>query len=123
VRKVLYTIHGDRGAIRVEDDRIEIARQHGNAQRSYGAEWSFDHVETPSDWMDSSHVGWFNSLFDQFKGAIERGDHVGVEILEAFRCVQLIQLGYVSANDDSRRGALHEPTAIAGTRSLDTMAR
>lgn len=123
VRKVLYTIHGDRGAIRVEDDRIEIARQHGNALRSYGAEWSFDNVETPSDWMDSSHVGWFNSLFDQFKNAIERGDHVGVETLEAFRCVQLIQMGYVSANEDSRRVVLHEPTAIAGIRSSDTLAR
>ena len=27
--------------------------------------------------MDSSHVTWFNSLFDDFKGAIARRDFVG----------------------------------------------
>jgi predicted dehydrogenase len=118
VRKVLYTIHGDRGAIRVEDDHIEIARQRTNALRSYCAEWDFENIETPSDWMDSSHVGWFNSLFDQFKIAMERNDFVGIEALEAFRCLQLIQMGYVSANEDSRRVTLHEPSTFANFDGL-----
>jgi len=118
VRKVLYTIHGDRGAIRVEDDRIEIARLNTNALRSYGAEWDFENAETPSDWMDSSHVGWFSSLFNQFKKAVERNDFVGIEALESFRCVQLIQMGYVSAHEDSRRVTLHEPATLASPDGL-----
>lgn len=113
VRKVLYTIHGDRGAIRVEDDRIEIARLHKNALRSYCAEWDFENAESLSDWMDSSHVGWFNSLFDQFKNAIECKTFVGVEAVESFRCVQLIQMGYRSANEDSRRVTLNKSAALA----------
>lgn len=113
VRKVIYTIHGNRGAIRVEDDRIEVARLHRNSLVSYCADWHFINTEVSSDWMDSSHARWFNSLFEQFAKAIERSDFVGVEALEAFRCVQLIQMGYRSANDDSRRIALQQPAVIA----------
>jgi predicted dehydrogenase len=117
VRKVLYTIHGDRGAIRVEDDRIEIARLHKNTLRSYCAEWDFENAEMPSDWMDSSHVGWFSSLFDQFKNAIERKAFVGIEAVESFRCVQLIQMGYRSANEDSRRITLSKSAALSLSNS------
>jgi predicted dehydrogenase len=106
VRKVLYTVHGDRGAIRVEDDRLEIARKRGDAQRSYRAKWDVAQFEYESDWMDSSHVSWFNSLFDDFRSAIARDDYAGTEAFEALRCVQLIQTGYRSAQEDSRRIAL-----------------
>ena len=34
--------------------------------------WKFEREAISSDWMDSSHVTWFNSLFDDFKGAIAR---------------------------------------------------
>jgi predicted dehydrogenase len=113
VRKVLYTIHGDRGAIRIEDDRIEIARLRRNAILPSRTEWDFENTEMSSDWMDSSHVGWFGSLFAQFKNAIERSDCVGVEALEAFRCVQLIQMGYLSASKDSRRVPVLGPAVLA----------
>ena len=52
--------------------------------------------------MDSSHVTWFNSLFDDFKGAIARGEFVGREAEESFLCVQLIATAYASAREDSR---------------------
>jgi predicted dehydrogenase len=113
VRKVLYTIHGDRGAIRVEDDRIEIARLRRDRGRAGQAEWNFENAEMSSGWMDSSHVGWFGSLFAQFRSAIERADYVGFEALEAFRCVQLIQMGYLSASEDSRRIAVQGPGILA----------
>jgi predicted dehydrogenase len=116
VRKVLYTIHGDRGAIRVEDDRVEIARLRRNAFTSYRARWDFEDAQTASDWMDSSHVGWFNSLFDEFKLAIERGAHVGTELLEAYRCIQLIHTGYASSKDDSRRLAVDKLPVVPGFR-------
>ena len=43
VRKVLYTIHGDRGAIRVEDDNVEVARREvAREGEPPSAEWSFE---------------------------------------------------------------------------------
>jgi predicted dehydrogenase len=112
VRKVLYTIHGDRGAIRVEDDNIEVAR--ASAAGVGGAApttWRFERVDVPSDWMDSSHVSWFNSLFDDFKRAIAVGEWVGREAEEAFLCVQLIQTAYASAKDGSRELSLPDLAA------------
>ena len=103
VRKVIYTIHGDRGAIRVEDDAIEVARLRSQSERgSSAAEWSFEREEVRSDWMDSSHVTWFDSLFDDFRRAIDRGEWVGKEAEESFLCVQLIQTAYASARAGSR---------------------
>src|SRR3954449_2155132 len=85
VRKVMYTVHGDRGAIRVEDDDIEVAIQGpGKRGSNGGVAWSFERQAIKSDWMDSSHVTWFNSLFDDFRGAIDRREFVGKEAQEAF---------------------------------------
>src|SRR5215471_1058157 len=81
VRKVLYTLHGERGAIRVEDDDVELAVQERAA--GGGTTWTFERQAISSDWMDSSHVSWFNSLFDEFRGAIQRGEHVGKDAQEA----------------------------------------
>ena len=103
VRRVLYTIHGDRGAIRVEDDNVELCRaEDGGTVRSANVRWRFDRQDVSSDWMDSSHVAWFNSMFDQFKDAIDAGDYVGKEAQESFLCVQLIQTAYASARQSSR---------------------
>jgi predicted dehydrogenase len=116
VRKVLYTIHGDRGAIRVEDDNVEVARlQSAGEMAGVASAWKFERLDAPSDWMDSSHVTWFNSLFDDFKRQIAKGEWVGREAEEAFLCVQLIQTAYASAKDGSRELPLGE--AAAGARS------
>ena len=64
--------------------------------------------------MDSSHVTWFNSLFDDFKGAIERGEFVGKEAEEAFLCVQLIATAYASAREGSRELPLRRPGGARG---------
>jgi len=128
VRKVIYTIHGDRGAIRVEDDAIEIASllpsegKRGDGDGA-GAKWSFDRKEISSDWMDSSHVTWFNSLFDEFKGAMDRGDFVGKEAREAFLCVQLIATAYASAREGCRELPLGGPSSIAGHDLSDMIKR
>jgi predicted dehydrogenase len=129
VRKVIYTIHGDRGAVRVEDDAIEIATQippeGGEARKGDGASarWEFERQEIPSDWMDSSHVTWFNSLFDDFKVAIDRRDFVGKEAREAFLCVQLITTAYASAREGCRELPLGGPSSIAGHDLSDMIER
>jgi len=129
VRKVMYTVHGERGAIRVEDDDIEVAvreRTPGQGAAAGSAEsgatsWRFEREAISSDWMDSSHVTWFNSLFDDFKGAIERDEFVGREAEEAFLCVQLISTAYASARDGSKELPLPGLAALAGDDVSDRM--
>jgi predicted dehydrogenase len=125
VRKVMYTVHGERGAIRVEDDDIEVAvreRAPSNAGEPGSTSWRFERQAISSDWMDSSHVNWFNSLFDDFKGAIERGEFVGREAEEAFLCVQLISTAYASARENSKELPLAGLAALAGDDVTDRMA-
>ena len=121
VRKVLYTVHGERGAVRVEDDAIEVATQVPGPQGAVS--WKFERQDIPSDWMDSSHVNWFNSLFDDFRGSIARRDFVGKEAQEAFLCVQLISTAYASAGQDSRELPLEGLSALAGDEVSDRLAR
>jgi predicted dehydrogenase len=121
VRKVMYTVHGDRGAVRVEDDSIEVATQVVGPRGDIG--WKFEREDISSDWMDSSHVSWFNSLFDDFKGAIARGEWVGKEAEESFLCVQLIATAYASARDGSRELPLSGLSALEGDDVSDRLAR
>jgi predicted dehydrogenase len=127
VRKVLYTLHGERGAIRVEDDDVELAVQDRGAGGGSGSPaattWTFERQAISSDWMDSSHVTWFNSLFDDFKVAIAKREFVGREAEEAFLCVQLIATAYASARDGSRELPLPGLAALAGDDLSDRILR
>ena len=96
----------------MEDDRVEVAVQ--ERKPNGDTAWTFRHQEIFSDWMDSSHVTWFNSLFDQFKVAVDRGEFVGREAEEAFLCVQLITTAYASVRDGSRELPLAGLAALAG---------
>jgi predicted dehydrogenase len=105
VRKVIYTVQGDRGAITVDDDDLQIAvqRRTSGPDVAQGAvTWDVERRKIASHWMDASHVQWFNSLFDQFKKAIETNEFVGKEAKEAFLCIQLIEAAYLSANQKSQ---------------------
>jgi predicted dehydrogenase len=101
MRKVIYTIHGDRGAIKIEDDDVQISVK---AQGSLSSE--MERLSIPSHWMDASHVTWFRSLLDQFGQAIATHDYVGVEAREAYLCVKLIETAYASARSGSRELSL-----------------
>lgn len=106
VRKVLYTLHGKRGAIRIEDEDIELAVLEagpGIVAPGSPGKWRFEKRVAPSDWMDASHVGWFGSLFDEFRTAIAKQDFVGKDAREAFLCIQLIERAYRSAREGSRQ--------------------
>ncbi len=105
VRKVMYTLHGRKGAIRVEDEDVELAvLEAGPGVVAPGSpgQWRFERRVALSDWMDASHVGWFGSLFDQFRCAIARHEFVGKDAKEASLCVDLIERGYRSAAEGSR---------------------
>jgi predicted dehydrogenase len=105
VRKVIYTIQGESGAITVDDDdmQISVMRKTEGPDVAQGAvTWDVERKSIASHWMDASHVSWFNSLFDQFIKAIETLEFVGKEAREAYLCVQLIVNAYKSAQDGCR---------------------
>lgn len=109
VRKVLYTLHGEHGAIRVEEDHIEVAHMRPDPSRSYQGAWEFERRTISSDWMDSSHSSWFDSLFNEFRSAIDAGNYVGEDAQIAYECIQLITAAYASAAEQSREIAIDRP--------------
>jgi predicted dehydrogenase len=102
VRKVIYTMHGERGAIRVEDDDVEISVAHPGTNGNGRPAWTTTREHISSDWMDASHVQWFESVLDQFASAIESHEHVGKDAVDALQCVELINAAYASARDGCR---------------------
>ncbi|WP_394837232.1 Gfo/Idh/MocA family oxidoreductase [Pendulispora rubella] len=114
VRKVIYTLHGERGAIRVEDDDVEV-----NVLTSREGEphkWQTLRDSIPSNWMDASHVTWFESLLEDFSRAVEIGEHVGKSAEDSLRCVELITRAYQSATEGSRELPLGDAARLNRTR-------
>jgi predicted dehydrogenase len=99
-RKVIYTIHGANGAIKVEDDEIEIHRKRA------GGQVDVERLSAASHWMDASHAEWFKALQVEFVQAIRTGQWVGPEARDAAMCVQLIETAYASARADSKQLAI-----------------
>lgn len=111
VRKVLYTLQGERGAITVEDDKVEVAVMHPTDGPDVGkgaVAWDFHQECVSSDWMDASHVTWFDSVLSEFGEAIAHDDFVGACAHDAFLCVHLISAAYASARSGSREHSLAE---------------
>ncbi|HYZ88448.1 MAG TPA: Gfo/Idh/MocA family oxidoreductase [Myxococcales bacterium] len=96
VRKVVYSLQGTDGALVIDDDDYELT----TAARS--AKPRVEKGTIASHWMDASHTQWFDSLFDQFKSAVQSGDFVGRELREAVACVQIIETCYRSSAEGSR---------------------
>ena len=94
VRKVIYTLHGERGAIRVEDDAVELSVM---TRTDEGDRWVQSERLVSSAWMDASHTAWFRALHQEFAGAIDRGECVGPELRDSVQCVALIEAAYQSA--------------------------
>jgi predicted dehydrogenase len=102
IRKVIYTIHGERGAVRVEDDDIELALLVDGERAKVESCLDVKTEKVASQWKDASHVGWFHSLLDHFAEAICRDDFVGPEAESSLRCMHLIAAAYTSARQGSR---------------------
>lgn len=105
VRKVIYTLQGENGAITVDDDHIQIAVMNNieDQNSSHKAEWNVESFIIGSDWMDSSHATWFNTMFDQFKCAITQNDFQNKEVIDAYFCVQSILSAYDSIDLNSKK--------------------
>ncbi len=95
-RKVIYTIHGANGAIKIEDDDLEIHRKRA------GGKVDVEKRSLKSDWMDASHADWFKALHKDFLHSVQTGEWVGREAHDAVLCVQLIETAYASARADGR---------------------
>jgi len=96
VRKVVYSLQGKDGALVIDDDDWQLTTGvlSGKPRVEKGS--------IASHWMDASHAQWFDSLFDQFKAAMQSGDFVGRELREAVACVQIIETCYRSSAEGSR---------------------
>ena len=119
VRKVLYTLHGERGAIRVEDDDLEIIQRDPTAPTG----WRVERSRIASEWGDASHAAWFTSLFGDFITAVQDQEFVGREARQALTCVQLICAGYASARQGSRVVWLRSDQAEITTMAWGQHAR
>jgi predicted dehydrogenase len=105
VRKVIYTIQGDRGAITVDDDDLQLAVMQPAEvpEVAQGAVcWDVERHSIASRWMDASHTHWFNAMFDNFVSAVIREDFAGKDAQDAYRCIDLITTAYQSAKAGGR---------------------
>jgi len=105
VRKVIYTLQGEKGAITIDDDQMELAllQREDNSSNNHKASWKVERSIIESDWMDSSHVKWFNSKFDKFKTAIYDNDIMNQNIQDAYYCINSIMAAYQSMKNSSKR--------------------
>jgi predicted dehydrogenase len=105
-RKVIYTLHGANGAIKVEDDEIEIHRKRA------GGQIDVERISAASHWMDASHAEWFKPLQGQFVQQIRNQQWISQEARDAAMCVQLIETAYASARADSKQLAIGAERAV-----------
>lgn len=94
IRKVIYVVQGQRGAVTVDDDDLQIIQQQNDRDV---LSWGSERQSIKSNWGDASHIEWFNSLFDDFRQAIQAGHFVGRDTKDAFHCIQVIEAAYRSA--------------------------
>ena len=103
IRKVIYTIHGTRGALTVQDDEIEVAvRNPGGLQLHPRERWTIEQRSVSSDWMDAGHGGWFGTLVEEFCDAIDASDYVGRDAIDAMACIHAITAAQRSSEQGGR---------------------
>lgn len=101
-RKVLYTLHGERGAIIVDDDEVKVLASAPSPMLAERGDSSLGSRVVPSHWMDASHREWFSSLLDDFQHSIETERWVNPDTIDSIMCMATIHTGYESARLSSR---------------------
>ena len=111
VRKVVYTVHGEQGAIMVDDDDLQISIQ--PPAGAVGGAPAVERRRILSDWMDASHTRWFNAMFDEFLAAVGSCDWAGRDAHDACRCVEVVEASRASAGDGCRERRIGSPRPAA----------
>jgi predicted dehydrogenase len=88
VRKVVYTLEGERGRLTVVDDELTLALEGAPVESRIIA----------SAFGDASHAAWFGAVLDDFTAAIARDEAVGAEAEQAAACLRVIEAAYASAD-------------------------
>lgn len=114
-RSIIYTIHGERGAIIARDDDIEVLTQ-GHTTTPGEVKWEVDRQVASSSWMDASHTEWFNAMFDRFLTSVESGEYAGEDVRDACRCVAVIREAYASASASCIERYLPAPSGFGQRR-------
>jgi len=91
LRRVICTVHGERGAVRVEDDELEVV------QRARDGETRSDRSAFPSNWKDAGHAPWFEGVLREFVEAIRQRTFISRETEDAVHAVQVISAALASA--------------------------
>ncbi|MBI1860135.1 MAG: Gfo/Idh/MocA family oxidoreductase [Deltaproteobacteria bacterium] len=106
--KFLATLHGEKGALVIDDDRLEISRRESNAGPSSAGHRegtppanSLERREIPSQWVDPTRATWFAPLLDSFLKTL-RGNRSHAALLESHHALIVIDALYRSAASQSR---------------------
>lgn len=111
IRKVVYIVQGERGAVMVDDDDIQILQQETSQDPTAQnvVSWASERRSIASHWGDASHIQWFDSLFTDFRRAIASDDFAGKDAYDALKCIQVIERAYQSSQEHCREIAIDEP--------------
>jgi len=111
-RKVLYTLHGTKGAIIVDDDAVRVMLRNQNDSLPVHLAQTNGELVTDSRWNDASHREWFADLFADFVVAIDQDAYVGKDARDAVECMNAIDACYASARRDGREVRIEGPAAL-----------
>ena len=113
--KDLFTVHGERGAIRIEDDDIEVSmmQETGGEELPHGAvTWVKERRNLFSESQTSHLSQGFDPLFEQFTHSIDRGEYAGQETRDAYLCLHIAEKIYESAKNKCQEVELQTDVSL-----------
>ncbi len=122
-RKVLYTLHGTKGAIIVDDDAIRVMLRKRTDRLPARLAQTNGEIRTVSRWNDASHREWFADMFADFVAAIDQDAYVGKDASDAVECMNAIEACYTSARGDGHEVCIERPSALADIARGQLLAR
>jgi predicted dehydrogenase len=121
MRRALYTLHGPRGAISVDDDHIRLSTMSSavpsKASNIGAIQWSVREMVAPSAWDNPGHPEWFVAHLVRFAQVLREGTCLPKETLDAWQCLRVIEAAYASSDEGSRTVVL-PPTEDPRTWSM-----
>ena len=123
-RKVLYTLHGTRGEITVDDDIVRVILRDATDALPIRLAKTNGVILTASHWTDASHKEWFANMFADFAEAIDKDAFVSKDARDAIECMNAIEACYASERDGGREVHIERPLElddITGSKALACM--